>query len=71
MQKAPFVFPIIGGRKKEQLEANIEALDVKLSEEQIKFLEGALPFEPGFPNAMVVRRMITMMCEWRHIEQRG
>ena len=55
MQKAPFVFPIIGGRKKEQLEANIEALDVALSEEQIKYLEGVLPFEPGFPNAMVVR----------------
>ena len=55
MQKAPFVFPIIGGRKKEQLEANIEALDVKLSEEQIKYLEGVLPFDPGFPNAMVVR----------------
>ena len=54
MQKAPFVFPIVGGRKKEQLEANIEALDVALSEKQIKFLEGALPFEPGFPNAMVV-----------------
>ena len=55
MQKSPFVFPIIGGRKKEQLEANIEALDVALSEEQIKYLESVLPFEPGFPNAMVVR----------------
>ncbi|KAM5545954.1 hypothetical protein V8D89_000080 [Ganoderma adspersum] len=53
MQKAPFVFPIVGGRKKEQLEANIEALDVALSEEQIKFLEGVLPFDPGFPNVMV------------------
>ncbi|KAM5542826.1 hypothetical protein V8D89_003490 [Ganoderma adspersum] len=53
MQKAPFVFPIVGGRKKEQLEANIEALDVALSEEQIKYLEGVLPFDPGFPNTMV------------------
>ncbi len=54
MQKAPYVFPIVGGRKKEQLEANIEALDVALSEEQIKYLEGVLPFDPGFPNVMVV-----------------
>ena len=36
MQKTPYVFPIIGCRKTEQLQANIEALDVKLSEEQIK-----------------------------------
>ncbi|PIL34923.1 hypothetical protein GSI_02710 [Ganoderma sinense ZZ0214-1] len=53
MQKAPFVFPVVGGRKKEQLEANIEALDVALSEEQIEYLEGVLPFDPGFPNVMV------------------
>ena len=54
MQKDPYVFTIIGGRKKEQLEANIEAMDVALSEEQIKYLEGVLPFDPGFPNVMVV-----------------
>ena len=54
MQKAPYVFPIIGGRKKEQLEANIEALNVALSEEQIKYLEGVLPFDPGFPSVMLV-----------------
>ncbi|PIL23177.1 transporter [Ganoderma sinense ZZ0214-1] len=53
MQKAPFVFPIVGGRKKEQLDANIEALDIALSEEQIKYLEGVLPFDPGFPTVMV------------------
>ena len=54
MQKTPYVFPIIGCRKTEQLQANIEALDVKLSEEQIKYLEGVLPFDPGFPSTMVV-----------------
>ncbi|KAI1792816.1 Aldo/keto reductase [Ganoderma leucocontextum] len=53
MQKAPYVFPIVGCRKKEQLDANIEALDVSLSEEHIKYLEGVLPFDPGFPNSMV------------------
>ena len=49
MQKTPYVFPIIGGRKVEQLEANIEALDVALSLEQIKYLESVFPFEAGVP----------------------
>ena len=49
MQKVPHVFPIIGGRKVEQLHANIEALDIALSEEQIKHLESVVPFDPGFP----------------------
>ncbi|PCH40477.1 aryl-alcohol dehydrogenase [Wolfiporia cocos MD-104 SS10] len=50
MHKAPFVFPIIGGRKVEHLQANIEALSIRLSDEQIKQLESALPFDKGFPN---------------------
>ena len=49
MQKTPYVFPIVGGRKIEQLEANIEALDVVLSPEQIKYLESVFPFEMGVP----------------------
>ncbi|KAI0324621.1 Aldo/keto reductase [Cubamyces sp. BRFM 1775] len=53
MQKTPYVFPIIGGRKVEQLEANIEALNVALSEEQVKYLESILPFDPGFPTTMI------------------
>ena len=31
MQKTPYVFPIVGGRKVEQLHANIEALGIALS----------------------------------------
>ncbi|PBK64704.1 Aldo/keto reductase [Armillaria solidipes] len=53
MQKAPYVFPIIGGRKVEHLKANIEALDISLSKEQIEFLEGIVPFDPGFPMTMI------------------
>ncbi|KAJ3926920.1 MAG: NADP-dependent oxidoreductase domain-containing protein [Lentinula lateritia] len=53
MQKTPYVFPIIGGRKIEHLQENIKALDIWLSEEQIQFLEGILPFDPGFPHNMV------------------
>ncbi|KAI0767408.1 Aldo/keto reductase [Fomes fomentarius] len=49
MHKTTHVFPIIGGRKVEHLEANIAALDISLSDEQIKFLDSALPFDLGFP----------------------
>ncbi|KAI0767466.1 NADP-dependent oxidoreductase domain-containing protein [Fomes fomentarius] len=49
MHKTTHVFPIIGGRKIEHLEANIAALDISLSDEQIKHLESALPFDLGFP----------------------
>lgn len=55
MQKTPFVFPIIGGRKVEHLLANIEALELSLTEEQIKYLESVVEFQPGFPNWMIVR----------------
>jgi len=53
MQKVPYVFPIIGGRKVEHLHANIEALDITLTPEHIRYLESILPFDPGFPNTMV------------------
>jgi len=53
MQKTPFVFPIIGGRKVEHLLANIEALELSLTDEQIKFLESVVEFQPGFPNWLI------------------
>lgn len=55
MHKAPFIFPIVGGRKVEHLQANIEALSISLSEEQIKFIDGVLPFDKGFPSTLIVR----------------
>ncbi|KAJ3530255.1 hypothetical protein NMY22_g8647 [Coprinellus aureogranulatus] len=53
LHKAPFVFPVIGGRKPEQIVANIEALDISLSDEQIAFLDTAKPLDPGFPHFMI------------------
>ncbi|RPD61745.1 Aldo/keto reductase [Lentinus tigrinus ALCF2SS1-7] len=50
MQKTTHVFPIVGGRKVEQLQANLQALDIKLSAEQVKYLEDASPFVKGFPH---------------------
>jgi hypothetical protein len=48
------VFPIIGGRKVEQLKENITALDISLTPEQVRRIEQAAPFDPGFPNNLVV-----------------
>ncbi|KAF9255066.1 arylalcohol dehydrogenase [Marasmius fiardii PR-910] len=53
MHKATHVFPIIGGRKVEQLEQNLEALDIRLSSEQIQFLESQAQFDIGFPITMI------------------
>ncbi|KAK0652394.1 aryl alcohol dehydrogenase [Cercophora newfieldiana] len=43
------VFPVVGGRRVEQLHDNIEALGITLSAEQVDFLESLKPFDIGFP----------------------
>ncbi|KAJ3984922.1 Aldo/keto reductase [Lentinula detonsa] len=53
MQKTPYVFPIIGGRKVENLVENLEALSISLSDEHIKELESLLPFDVGFPTDFI------------------
>ncbi|KAH7911732.1 NADP-dependent oxidoreductase domain-containing protein [Hygrophoropsis aurantiaca] len=53
MAKTPYVFPIIGGRKVEHLHANLEALEFTLTPEQMEFLESVMPFDVGFPNALI------------------
>jgi aryl-alcohol dehydrogenase-like predicted oxidoreductase len=49
MQKAPHVFPLVGGRKVEHLHDNIEALSIKLTDGQIKYIESIKSFDLGFP----------------------
>lgn len=61
MQKVPYVFPIVGGRKVEHLHANLESLDISLSPEQIKFLEEVVPFDKGFPYNFFVRAYSTVI----------
>ncbi|UNI13458.1 hypothetical protein JDV02_000203 [Purpureocillium takamizusanense] len=53
MHKAPYVFPVAGGRKIEQLKANIEALTIGLSDDEIKEIENAAPFDWGFPHNLI------------------
>ena len=53
MHKTPYVFPIVGGRKVEHLKDNIEALSLSLNGEEMAEIEGAYPFEIGFPLSML------------------
>ncbi|KAG6913385.1 hypothetical protein DXG01_007250 [Tephrocybe rancida] len=53
LQKTPYVFPIIGGRKVEHLLGNIEALDLTLTPEHISYLESVVDFDIGFPGNFV------------------
>lgn len=50
MHKTPYVFPIVGGRTLDHLKGNIEALKVHLSEQDMQEIEGAVPFDLGFPS---------------------
>lgn len=56
MHKAPYVFPIVGGRKVEHLKGNIEALALTLSEDDIAKIEGAVEFDLGFPLNFLSRK---------------
>ena len=44
----------MGGRKIEHLLSNIQALDIHLTDEDVKEIEGVLPFELGFPGGLMV-----------------
>ncbi len=48
MHKAPYVFPIVGGRKVSHLKGNIDALSVKLTDEEINEIDRAEPFDIGY-----------------------
>ena len=52
-QKAPYVFPVIGGRTVEHLKGNIAALGIALLERDFEEIEGAWEFEVGFPNSFL------------------
>ncbi|TVY62296.1 Norsolorinic acid reductase [Lachnellula suecica] len=53
MHKAPYVFPIIGGRNIKHLKSNIEALALELSTGDIEAIEDATEFDVGFPMNML------------------
>jgi aryl-alcohol dehydrogenase-like predicted oxidoreductase len=52
------VIPIIGARKVSQLHDNLASLDLDLSAEQLKSLDGASRIELGFPESIYEREMV-------------
>ena len=52
------VIPIIGARKVSQLQDNLASLDLELSGEQLKSLDGASRIEPGFPQGIYDRETV-------------
>ena len=52
------VIPIIGARKVSQLQDNLASLDLELSAEQLKFLDGASRIELGFPQTIYEKEMV-------------
>ncbi|KAN0104594.1 Aldo/keto reductase [Hyaloscypha variabilis] len=59
MQKTPYVFPIVGGRKLEHIKGNVAALSVALSEDDIKEIESVYEFDPGFPHTFLSGTLIS------------
>lgn len=49
LQKQAYVFPLVGTRKVEYLEKNIEALNVRLEKEDLEAIVGASDWVKGFP----------------------
>src|SRR5712675_1000456 len=52
------IIPIIGARKVSQLQDNLASLDMELSAEQLKSLDGASRIELGFPQSIYEREMV-------------
>ncbi|KAL2856748.1 Aldo/keto reductase [Aspergillus pseudodeflectus] len=55
MHKTRNVFPIIGQRKVEHLRANVEALRIALTAEDLDEIDGAAEFDVGFPMNFIFR----------------
>lgn len=53
LSKAPNVFPLVGGRRIEYLQDNIQALSIRLTDEQVRFLESVKPLDVGYPYNML------------------
>lgn len=53
IHKAPYIFPIVGGRKVSYLRSNVAALKIALSKDEINKIDVAYNFQAGFPHNIV------------------
>ncbi|KIW21434.1 hypothetical protein PV08_02014 [Exophiala spinifera] len=58
LYKAPYVFPIVGGRKLEHIKDNIRSLSTSLTTDEIDHIEKAYDFDPGFPHTFLSGTLI-------------
>ncbi|CAI4037047.1 hypothetical protein SMKI_01G0010 [Saccharomyces mikatae IFO 1815] len=65
--KAKNVFPLVGGRKVEHLKQKIEALSIKLTPEQMEYLESIVPFDIGFPNTFIKLNTLTQKYDTSNV----
>src|SRR6202035_5661609 len=65
-QTAPII-PIIGARKVSQLQDNLGSLDIELSAEQLKSLDGASRIEPGFPQSIYDLPAVCPINEYKRV----
>ncbi|POS68833.1 aryl-alcohol dehydrogenase AAD14 [Diaporthe helianthi] len=49
LRKARNVFPLVGFRKVEHLHDSIQALSIRLTDDQVSYIESQNPFDIGFP----------------------
>lgn len=57
--KSPYVFPIIGARKVDHVRGVVPALGISLTPDDIKKIESANVFDPGFPHTFLSGTLFT------------
>lgn len=71
MQQPGVIIPLLGARNVTQLDDNLGALDVVLTDEQLKRLNEASAFDPGFPHDFLAQdamRDLRTGGTWKEIE---
>ncbi|KGO75078.1 Aldo/keto reductase [Penicillium italicum] len=53
LQKAPYIFPMVGGNKVSHLKSNIEALTLELTAEDVADIDKGYDFDIGFPHNFI------------------
>ena len=57
-QKAPYTFPILGGRTTKSLRSSIGALKLTLSQQEMHAIDDASPLDRGFPNGFLAPEVV-------------
>lgn len=53
LPQSPYIFPMVGGNKVSQLKANVEALSLELTPEDIAEIDKGYDFDLGFPHNFI------------------